>query len=261
MKMIHVYRFTTGLLMVFVLLPIAWLFYAAFLPPEAVMQASLATFGFSLQNFRELLGTGVWRAMGVSFLASGLAVGGQLAFGLCAAYAIRAGLRILGLVMVLLALPSELLMVPLYRLLQNLGMLDRLPALFVPFLASPLVIFLLLQSLRRLPWELVEAARLDGASESTIVARIVAPVMRPELIATAVLAFAAHWNLVLYPRVMAGEPRLYTVQVFLVELLRTRPLDWGILGAAALVTTLPIFILYIIFEERIIRVFEGGFRG
>ncbi len=119
---------------------------------------------------------------------------------------------------------------------------------------------MLSQSLKRLPWELVEAARLDGAGELTIVARIVAPLLRPELAATAVLAFAAHWNLVLYPRVMAGDRELWTVQVFLTELLRNRPLDWGLLGAAAFVTTLPIFILYIIFEKRIVAVFESSFR-
>jgi multiple sugar transport system permease protein len=105
--------------------------------------------------------------------------GGQLAFGLGAAYAIRNGLRLLGLVLVLLALPSELLLVPLYRQLQGLGLIDTLGALVVPFLASPLVVFLLLQALRRVPWEVVEAARLDGAGEATIVARVVAPSCGP----------------------------------------------------------------------------------
>ena len=130
----------------------------------------------------------------------------------------------------------------------------------MPFLASPLVIFLLFQSLRRLPWELVEAARLDGASEWGVLWRVLAPLLRPELVAAGILSFAAHWNLVLYPKVMAGEPRLYTVQVFLTELLRNQPLDWGLLGAAALVATLPLLALYILFEKRIVTVFETSFK-
>lgn len=258
--MIVVYRIVTALFTLFVLLPILWLLYAAFLPAEAVMFLSLRPSGFSLENFRALLGTGVWRAMGVSLLATGLVTLGQLALGLAAAYAIRAGFNIIAFVMVLLALPTELLLVPLYRLLQNMALLDTFWALVVPFLASPFVIFLLLQALKRLPWELVEAARLDGASELRIVLHVVAPIMRPELLATGVLAFAAHWNLVLYPRVMVSDEHLWTVQVFLTEMLRTRPFEWGLLGAGAFITTLPILLLYIVFEKRIITIFEGGFR-
>lgn len=255
-----VMRLVTALFCLFVALPLGWLAYAAFIPAEALVRASLATFGFSLGNFASLAGSGLWRSMAVSFAATGLVVLGQLVFGLGAAYAIRNGLRLLGLVMVLLALPSELLLVPLYRQLQGLGLLDTLGALVVPFLASPLVVFLLLQALRRVPWEVVEAARLDGAGEATTLLRVVAPIVRPELIATAVLAFAAHWNLVLYPRIMTTES-LWTVQAFLTELLRSRPFEWGLLGAAALVASLPLLVLYVVFERRIIEVFEAGFRS
>jgi len=254
------YRLITALFCLFVALPILWLLYAAFLPAAAILQASLATWGFSLENFAALAATPIWRAMGVSLLASGLTVLGQLVLGLMAAYAIRSGAPLLGLVLVVLALPAELLLVPLYRQFQLFALLDTLWVLVLPFLASPMVIFLLLQSLRRLPWELVEAARLDGAREAVIIWRILAPLLRPELIAAGILGFAAHWNLVLYPRVMAGSRELQTVQVFLVDLLRNHPLDWGLLGAAALVATFPLLILYLIFEKRIIEVFEASFK-
>lgn len=254
-----VMRAVTAIFCLFVALPLLWLIYAAFLPPEALLQANLATFGFSLENFAGLAGSGVWRALGVSLSATGLVVLGQLGFGLAAAYAIRQGFRMLALVMVLLALPTELLIIPLYRQLQSLRLLDTLAALVVPFLASPLIIFLLLQALKRLPAEVLEAARLDGAGELVILVRIVAPILRPELLATGVLAFASHWNLVLYPRIMTTES-LWTVQAVLTELLRTRPFEWGLLGAAALVTSLPILLLYSVFERRIIEVFEAGFR-
>lgn len=252
-------RVITAVFCVFVAVPLLWLVWAAFLPAEAIVQANLATFGFSLQNFLDLPDSGLFRALGISLLATGLVVAGQLGFGLGAAYAIRTGLRVQAVILALLALPTELLLVPLYRQLGTLSLLDTLSALILPFLASPLVVFLLVQSLRRVPWELVEAARLDGANELTIATRIIAPVLRPDLLATGVLAFAAHWNLVLYPRVMVSED-LWTVQAFLVDLLRSRPFDWGLLGAAALVASLPIIVLFVIFEKRIIRVFESGFR-
>lgn len=254
-----VLRVITAVFCVFVAVPLLWLVWAAFLPAEAIVQANLATFGFSLDNFRDLPDSGLGRAMGISFLATGLVVLGQLGFGLGAAYAIRNGLKVQAVILALLALPTELLLVPLYRQLGTMNLLDTLGALIFPFLASPLVVFLLVQALRRVPWELVEAARLDGARELTIATRIIAPVIRPDLLATGVLSFAAHWNLVLYPRVTTGES-LWTVQALLVDLLRSRPFDWGLLGAAALVASLPIIVLFVIFEKRIIQVFESGFR-
>ena len=122
-----VMRLITVLACVFVALPLAWLVYAAFIPAEALIAANIATFGVTLENFAALGNTGLWRAMGVSVLASGLAVAGQLAFGLGAAYAIRNGARLLGLVLLLMAIPSELLLVPLYRQLQGLGERMEIP--------------------------------------------------------------------------------------------------------------------------------------
>lgn len=245
---------------IFAALPILWLLYSAFLPPEAVLNARLVPSGLSLANFAALAGTGLWRALGVSLLASGLTVAGQLLVGLAAAYAMRSGLNILPLILLVLALPAELLLVPLYRELQVFGLLNTFWALVVPFLASPFVIFLLFQSLKRVPWEIVEAASLDGAGQGATLFRVIAPLLRPELAAAGILGFAAHWNLVLFPKVMAGQRELWTVQVFLNDLLKNRPLDWGLLGAAAFVTTLPIVILYVVFEERIIQVFEASFK-
>lgn len=251
-------RLVTGLFCAFVALPILWLLYAAFLPPEALLSARLVPTGFSLANLAALPGTGMGRALALSLAASGLTVFGQLTFGLMAAYALRTGLPLLGAFLLALALPSELLLIPLYRQLQGFGLLDTVAALVLPFLGSPLVVFLLLQALRRLPWALVEAARLDGAGEGTVLARVLAPLLRPELLAAGVLAFAAHWNLVLYPRVMTNA--LPTVQVVLTDLLRSRPLEWGLLGAAALTATLPILVLYLVFERQIIRTFEASFQ-
>lgn len=253
-------RVATAAFAAFVAAPLAWLAYAAFLPTDALLMADLLAFGVTLENLAALPGTGLFRALGISLAASGLTVAVQLAFGLAAAYAMRNGAPLRAVVLLLLALPTELLLVPLYRLLQVLSLLDTFAALVVPFLASPLVTFLLLQAVRRVPWEMIEAARLDGAREGTILLRIVAPTLRPELLAAGVLAFAAHWNLVLYPRVTTPES-LWTVQVVLADLLRTRPFDWGVLGAAALVASLPIVILYAVFEKRILATFEAGFRS
>ena len=115
-------RTVTVVFCIFVAVPLVWLVYAAFIPAEAIVRADLSTFGFSLENFLALPDSGLWQAMGVSFAATGTAVFGQVLFGLGAAYAIRNGLKIQALVLALLALPGELLLVPLYRQLGGLGL-------------------------------------------------------------------------------------------------------------------------------------------
>jgi multiple sugar transport system permease protein len=243
----------------FVALPLLWLAYLGFLPPRAVLEARLLPTGVSLANFAELPGTGLGRALGLSLLASGVTVAGQLALGLAAAYAIWLGLRARWLLLVTLVLPVELLLIPLYGLLQRLSLLDTVLALVLPFLARPVVIFLLLQALRRFPIELLEAAALDGARHPTLLIRVVAPVMTPHLTAAGVLGFAAHWNLLLFPRVMLSDRELWTIQVWLAELLRGRPLEWGLLGAAALVATLPLIAAFVLLERPILRAFDRSF--
>jgi len=253
------HRIVAAAFAAFVALPLVWLAYLGFLPPRAVMEARLLPTGVSLANFAELRGSGLGRALALSLTVSGISVAGQLALGLAAAYAIRLGLRVRWLVLVTLVLPVELLLIPMYGLLQQLSLLDTALALILPFLARPVVIFLLVQALQRFPMELLEAAALDGARHPTLLTRIVAPVMAPHLIAAGVLGFAAHWNMVLFPRVMVADRELWTIQLWLTELLRGRPLDWGLLGAAALLATLPLVVLFVILERPILRAFERSF--
>jgi multiple sugar transport system permease protein len=145
-------------------------------------------------------------------------------------------------------------------LLQSLGLLNNPLALVVPFLASPFTVFLLYSGISKIPWTFVEAARLDGATNLQILTRVIAPVLRPELTAAAVLGFAAHWNLVLYPRVVLNDQTWWTVQVALTELLRKNPNSWGLLGAAAMVTSIPILVMYLFFERRVTKTLEGGLK-
>nr|WP_246351537.1 carbohydrate ABC transporter permease [Deinobacterium chartae] len=249
----------TAVVVALVLVPLLWLAYSAFLPREALYSGQPLTLRLSFENFRNLAPLGLERPLVVSLLASSAVVLLQLMIALPAAYALRSGARMLGLFLLALAIPAELLLVPLYGLLQSLKLLATPWALVLPFAASPFAVFLLYQGLLRQPWAYVEAARIDGAGELTIMTRIMAPLLRAELAAAGVLAFAAHWNLVLYPRVVA--PETYpTVQVALANLLRSSGNDWGLLGAAALVTSLPIVLLYFAFEKQISKTFQGGIK-
>jgi multiple sugar transport system permease protein len=248
------------LLVVFIALPILWLAYAAFLPKEVVFNNAAIPVGFTLNNFLELPFDDLIRPLILSMVLSTLVAFLQLAFALPAAFAIRAGTNLLWFFLLMLPISADLLIIPLYGLLKDLHLLNSPLALVLPFLVSPFTVFLLYSGLVRLPWAYVEAAKLDGASNFQIIRKVIAPLLRPELTAAGVLAFAAHWNIVLFPKVMLNDKNWYTVQVALNELLRSDPFNWGKLGAAAMLTSLPIIVLYLIFERRVTKTIEGGLK-
>lgn len=243
---------------VFIVLPILWLAYSAFLPREALFSGATVPTGFTLSNFLTLPYNELVRPLFVSIVASTSVALLQLVLSLPAAYSLRSGAPLLAVFLLLLSIPAELLLIPLYGLLKDIGLLNNPLSLVLPFIASPFAVFLLYGGLLRMPWAYVEAARLDGASELTIMRRVIAPLLTPELTAAGVLGFAAHWNLVLYPRVVMNDAHWWTVQVALTELLRQKPNEWGVLGAAAIVTSVPIVLLYLLFESRVTRTIEGG---
>jgi multiple sugar transport system permease protein len=248
------------ILVVFIALPILWLAYAAFLPKEVVFNNAAIPVGFTLNNFLELPFNELIRPLILSMVLSTLVAFLQLAFALPAAFAIRAGTNLLWFFLLMLPISADLLIIPLYGLLKELHLLNSPLALVLPFLVSPFTVFLLYSGLVRLPWAYVEAAKLDGASNFQIIRKVIAPLLRPELTAAGVLAFAAHWNIVLFPKVMLNDKNWYTVQVALNELLRSDPFNWGKLGAAAMLTSLPIIVLYLIFERRVTKTIEGGLK-
>lgn len=255
----HVFVFVVAFL---VALPFLWMGYAAFIPQEIVYSGELLNrFSFTLDNFVVLAQEGFWPRMGFSVLASGLVTFLQLVTGFLAAYALKEGLRALPLFLLLLAVPAELLLVPLYGLLQNLSLLETAWALILPFAANPFTVFLLYGAMRTIPEELLEAARLDGAGHRILLGKILLPLLRPQMVAAGVLAFAAHWNLVLYPRIVNSDPNFWTVQTWLSDLQRRFPADWGILSAAALAATLPLIMIYLIYERRVVETFEEGLKG
>lgn len=259
----HIFVFTVAAL---VALPFIWMAYAAFVPPDAIFSGNIfGQLGFSLANFKVLSEGGFWEGFWGRLLYSILVTGSttllQLATGFLAAYSIREGAKLLPFFLLLMAIPVELLLVPLYGLLQRLHLLDSVWALVLPFAASPYIVYLLFQGMRTVPEELLEAARLDGAGHRVLLVQILLPLLRPQLIAAGVLAFAAHWNLVLYPRIVAGSDNLKTVQTWITDLQRQNPADWGPLSAAALAATLPLVIIYLIYERRIVETFEEGLKG
>ena len=159
---------------------------------------------------------------------------------------------LLGLVLSTLMLPGVALLVPQFVLMSALGLVNSYPGLVLPFLAGPFGVFLTRQFFSGLPDELLEAARMDGASEFRIFWQIAMPLAGPVLATLGILTFLATWNSFSYPLVMAQEPEMYTLPVALATFATGQyQADHGMLMAGALVLVLPILILFVVLQRWI----------
>lgn len=153
-------------------------------------------------------------------------------------------------VLVMLMVPGVVTMIPLYVLIANMGLVNTHAGLILPFLAAPFGVFLMRQFMMGIPDELIEAARIDGASELRIFARIVLPMCGPALATLAIFTFLGSWNNFLWPLVVAQSGEMYTLPVA-ISLYSTGKVgpEYGVLMAGAMLIILPIVVLFLALQR------------
>jgi multiple sugar transport system permease protein len=185
-----------------------------------------------------------------------------------AAYAF-ARIRFLGrgvIYFVLLAtlmVPLQVVLIPTFLIVKDLGLLDRLGALIVPHLASVFGIFMLTQFFRTLPIELEEAARIDGASRLSILLRIVVPLSLPALATLAVIQFMWTWNEFLWPLVtILTNQGAFTLQLGLATFQGAHQSQWHFVAAANIMSMVPILVLFLLAQRYFVRgIATQGLKG
>ena len=168
--------------------------------------------------------------------------------------AFRGKKLVFGLVMGTLLLPGMVTFVPLFVLVANLGLVDSYPGLILPFLVTPFGVFLMRQFILGLPDDLLDAGRVDGASELRIFRQIILPLCGPALGTLGILTFLGSWNSFLWPLVVAQTQNYYTLPVAL-ALFSTgqNETNYGLLLAGATVVVMPIVIVFLILQRRFIE--------
>jgi multiple sugar transport system permease protein len=158
-----------------------------------------------------------------------------------------------------LMLPKQALMIPLYLVMAKLGMRDTYGALILPFAVDAFSIFLVRQFVLALPYELEEAARIDGASDWTIFRTIVLPLLKPVLAVAAIQAFLTNWNSFLFPLIFVNSDRLRTLPVGLALLSQSEhSVDWSFLMAGSTVASLPVILVFLAFQRQILSGILAG---
>jgi multiple sugar transport system permease protein len=199
------------------------------------------------------------RAYGVSLLYALLTIAGVLIIGSLAAFEFALfdfpGRRLLfGVVMLSLMVPTAVTIIPTYLLTSKLGWLNTMQGLVVPGLASAFGLFMLMQFMRAIPMDMIEAARLDGASHGQIYCHVALPLCRNALVTLAILTFMQTWGNYMWPLIVSSRPEMYTVGQ--VVGLFNSPLSHqtvDMVMTANLLAAIPPLLFFLIFQRKIVE--------
>ncbi|MCT0207896.1 carbohydrate ABC transporter permease [Synechococcus sp. CS-1332] len=197
-----------------------------------------------------------------STIVSALAVLANLLFCSLAAYPLarmrfRGRGLVLALVVATILIPFQVVMIPLYLLMVQIGLRNTLWALIVPQAATAFGIFLLRQSFLAVPVELEEAARIDGCTPVGEWWNVMLPAARADLITLAMFVFIGTWSDFLWPLIILDDPNLYTLPLGLQQLASSFSLDWRLVAAGSVVSILPVLLLFVLLQRYILPSASG----
>lgn len=243
--------------------PFYWMFISSFktqnegvaIPPTWFPQE------FTLQNWRDLgdLATG---SMPIFFRNSAFVVlvitaitllTSSLAGYVFAKFDFRFKSFIFWLVISMLVVPFSVTLIPLFNMVADWGWRNNYLALIVPILFSPFGIFLMRQQISNIPNELIDAARIDGASEFGIYLRVILPLSGAAMAALAIFTFTFQWDNFLWPLVVLDDPNLYTIPLGLAQFRGRGTIEIGLVSAASFVSVLPVLLVYVFAQRRFVE--------
>ncbi|WP_375391995.1 carbohydrate ABC transporter permease [uncultured Sphingomonas sp.] len=259
--------------------PLVWMVTVSLMPKGAAV-ATPPPFWPShptLANYRELLlpnGTGpyatdfkVLPAIVNSVALAVMATLLGLALTLPAGYAF-AKLRFRGrtplfrLLLALAVMPGQVALLPLFLMLKSVGLINTYAGVLAPGLAAVYGTVFVRQAVLAIPDEMLDAARIDGASEWRIFTRIVIPLLKPVTVTLALFTFLASWSDFLWPLIAITDQRRYTLPVALAAIGREHFKDTELMMAGAVVTTLPVLLLFLALQRYYFSgMLSGGIKG
>jgi multiple sugar transport system permease protein len=156
-----------------------------------------------------------------------------------------------------LMIPFQVLIVPLFVEMKSLGLINSYLGAILPTIASAFGVFLLRQAINTVPYELDQAATLDGAGHFRVFFQIVLPLVRPALATLAVFGFLNTWNSFLWPLIILRDPAMQTLPVALSSLQGQFSTQWDVLMAGSVISIIPMFALYVFAQKYIVQGVAG----
>jgi len=249
--------------------PLAWMVLSSLKTPAETMQVPPVWIPHTptLEAYGKVAGViGLGRSMWNSFVIASVTTAGILVTSMMAGYAFAKysfpGRSLLfSLLIATMFLPPIVTLIPLYRMVGSIGLNASLAGIILPNLANAFGIFLMRQFIAGVPDDLIDAARMDGASELLILYKIVAPSVAPAIAALALFAFVYHWNSYLWPlTVLQGNADAYPIVISLSRLLSYNrgAVNTGLVMAGATLAVLPPLLLFVFLQRFFVDSIVGS---
>ncbi len=260
-----------GLSAAFLLLPLLWAIAASFTPNEKVFEyaypfsfKALLPLDFTLEAYKALFARGFGRTLlntlvlGLSTVLIGGIINALAGFAFARFQFTGKKVIFLSIIMASFLVPVDLTVIPRYILVKELGWVNTWQGLIVPGFASSLVIYLFRQFFAELPQELIDAARVDGATYMQLFVRVVLPISKPALLTAGLLLFLSQWDSFFWPLVVASDPALRVVQVDISQAVGQHQTRWNELLAGSMLAALVPILLVLPFQSYYVRGLTGA---
>lgn len=266
----HLTGWTATLLivLVFSLVPVLWIISLSLKTPASATDGAFIPHHWTLSNYSQIFSTGIFtdalrNSIGIGLIATSLAV----LLACAAAYAIARlefpGKRaILAIALAVALFPQISLVGPLYNLWRQIGLYDTWPGLIIPYMtfALPLSIWVLSSFFREIPWELEQAAEVDGATPFQAFTKVIAPLAMPGIVTTFIIVFLLCWNDFIFAISLTSTTNAETVPAAIAQFpgVSQFTVPIGDIAAAAVVVTVPVMLLVLLFQRRIVAGLTAG---
>jgi multiple sugar transport system permease protein len=250
------------------LVPVVWIVMLSLKTPATATDGSFIPHAWTLSNYHDIFTQGIFtsalrNSIGIGLIATTLAV----VLAAAAAYAIArlsfpGKQAILAVSLAVVMFPQISLVGPLYNLWRQIGLYDTWVGLIIPYMtfALPLSIYTLSAFFRQIPWELEEAAQIDGATPFQAFRKVIAPLATPGIVTTYIIVFIICWNDFIFAISLTSTTRAETVPAAIAQFPGasqfTQPI--GDIAAAAVIVTIPVMILVLLFQRRIVSGLTAG---
>ena len=269
-------RFSAGKLLVYIFLLIAslislfpfyWMFVMATRPSSAFnsIPPTITPGNMLVDNFNKVLNSidffgSMWNSFIICTIVTVVVLFiSSLAGFAFAKFSFRGKNALFIAILLTMIIPPQLGLIPQYFLISNAGLLDTLPGVMVLFFLNPLGIFLMRQYISKsVPDELMEAAKLDGCSNFRIYRSIVVPIILPAFATLGIIVFTAVWGEFLWQFTVLRDPENYTIQVALAQLSNTRDVDFGMIMSGVFWATVPLLVVFLLFNRLFISSITEG---
>jgi multiple sugar transport system permease protein/putative chitobiose transport system permease protein len=237
--------------------PLLWAFAASFTPLEKTFEyaypfsvKAFVPIDFTTEAYVSIFERGFGRAI-MNTLGLGLAtvvIGGLICTSAGFAFArfnFPGKTLLFLLVLIMFTIPPDLTVIPRYIMIKDWGWINTWQALLVPMLANSLIIFMSSQFFKEIPQEIIDSARVDGASWFRVYVTIILPISKPLLISMALILFLSQWDSYFWPLLVAPDPEFRVVQLAITESVQEYQTFWNeLLAGSMLAAVIPILLLF-----------------